>query len=125
MDGLKDADPQVRVAVIQALGELGSDAEDALPELKRLQQRDESPLVRQSVAPVLEKIRNGSARSNVRHYLLLVAIAAGAAAGVVCVRRFQQSPGKADSGRPVTSDFRMPRRVQTETLTNTKKAGQS
>jgi HEAT repeat protein len=56
--GIKDADPAVRCEVILALVKCGPAAEEAVPALIELRDRDRDPRVRGYAAKALEKIRS-------------------------------------------------------------------
>ncbi|HVW01682.1 MAG TPA: protein kinase [Planctomycetaceae bacterium] len=56
---LDDEDFRVRSAAVVALGKIGAGAKSAATPLKRVQQRDEQPFVRDEVSAALEQINHG------------------------------------------------------------------
>ena len=60
---LKNGDPRIRGLAAFNLGNMGSKAADAIPELERIAQSDSEQRVRENAKEALEKIRAAGGRS--------------------------------------------------------------
>lgn len=58
---LKDSEPTVRIAAVNALGQMGADAQDAAFEIRKLVQQDDRPEVRSAASEAFLKITGNKA----------------------------------------------------------------